>query len=197
MGGGQPLPFLYTMQKVDESLIDTIAKLADYFALTTVQRWSANIKRQKLISTGELLRSLDQETRADLSRLIVTLQFAYAEQGKFHDIPRKRWRAQPPIEDLLAWVKKKGVDSFGPDPNPYKRIPKTEERRANEIAWGIARSRIRRRNDRARPWQRATFVAGLNALYDELATGVADKSIEVMKETLLWRMKRSGNKYFQ
>lgn len=181
------------MEKFDTKLLDKIAELADYFALVTVQRWAANIKRQKLIATTDLIRSLDQDTRADLAKLVVTMQFAFEEYGKYPDIKRKRWRAQPPIDDILAWVKKKGLSAFGADRNPYKRKIKTPERRYNEIAWGIARSyTARSRQDRPKPWMQSTFYKGLNALQTQLATGVADASIETMKATLLDRMKRRG-----
>jgi hypothetical protein len=185
------------MEAFDTKLIDTIQELAEYFSLLTVQRWAANLKRQKLVASRELINSLDQDTRADLSKLVVTMLFAYEEYGKYPDIKRKRWTKQPPVEEILAWVKKKGLSSFGQDPHPYKRRIKSAERRYNEIAWGIARSYTRRgRQDKPKPWLRSSFYKGLNALQTQLATGVADTSIESMKETLLWRMKRQGAKYY-
>lgn len=184
------------MEKFDEKLLDTIAELADYFALLTVQRWAANIKRQKLVATSDLIKSLDYDTRQDLSKLVVSMQFAFEGYGKYPDINRKRWQKQPAIADILAWVKKKGLSSFE-DRRPYKRKIKTPERRYNEIAWGIARAyTARNRKDTPKPWMQSTFYKGLNALQTQLATGVTDASIETMKETLLWRMKRQGfNKY--
>jgi hypothetical protein len=180
------------MEKFDETLITTIARLANYFALEVVQQWAANIRRKKITNTGELLRSLDQEVRPDLSRLVVAIDLAFEEYGRFQEIKNKRWRYQPPIDDLYQWVISRGIGSFGRDPRPNKRKPKTPERRANEIAWGIARQRLKRKKDKVRPWMRGSFQRSLTALQDELNLGIKDRALEQMIETLAWRMKRSG-----
>ena len=186
------------MKQFDEQLLKTITELSDHFAIETIQRWTKAIKRRKLVNTRQLLNSLDQETRADLGRMVAVISFAFEEHGRFHDIKGKRWREQPPIDEIIAWVKEKGISAFGRDPKPNKTKPKTDERRANEIAWGIAKNRISRgRRDRARPWFQSTFYKGLNDLQEELIIGVQDRSIEGIKEALTERLKRgSTGKYF-
>lgn len=178
--------------------MDTITELSEYFALETIQRWIATIKRQKLVNTKQLINSLDQETRADLGRLVAVISFAFEDYGRYHDIKNKRWQNQPPIEKLIAWIEKKGLDAFGADPKPNKKKPKTKERRINEIAWGIAMQRTQRnRKDKARPWFQSNFYKGLNALQEEISIGVQDRTIESMKEALTDRLKRGATgKYF-
>lgn len=181
------------MKEFDQSLIDTIQELADYFALQTVQTWASNIKRRKIINTKRLLNSLDYDTQKDLSKLVVVMQFAFEEYGRFADIKNVRWRDQPPIDEIKAWIEKKGLQAFMKDPNPNKKKPKTPERRKNEIAWGIARNRAKNKNrPKRKPWFQSTFYKSLNALYEEISIGVQDRSIEVMKETLLFRLKRGA-----
>jgi hypothetical protein len=187
-------PYFRYMEPFDQNLLNTIAKLADYFALTTVQKWTATIKRKKIVNTGQLLRSLNSDVTKDLGRLVVALDFAFEEYGRYIDIKNKRWRYLPPIDDLLLWVEKKGLSSFGADPNPNKKKPKSPERRINEIAWGIAKQRVKRRQakDKAKPWFQSSFYRSLQALQDEINLGVQDRTIDQMKETLAWRLKRSG-----
>ncbi len=185
------------MEKFDTELLDTFEKLADHFAIATVQKWAANIKRRKIINTRQLLSSLNQDTKKDLGRMVIAMRFSFEEHGRMMDIKNKHWSSQPPIEDIIAWIEKKGLSSFGPDPKPNKKKPKSDERRRNEIAWGIARQYTQRRSgQKARPWFQSSFYKGLNLLYEEIFTGVADRSIEAIKDSLAQRLKGSTTSKF-
>ena len=76
-------PYFRYMEPFDQNLLNTIAKLADYFALTTVQKWAATIKRKKIVNTGQLLRSLNSDVTKDLGRLVVALDFAFEDYGRY------------------------------------------------------------------------------------------------------------------
>jgi hypothetical protein len=181
------------MEQFDTRLLDTIKEVADYFAIQTVQKWAATIKRKKIVNTRQLLSSLDQETSADLGRMVAVMQFSFEEYGRYLDIKKKHWTAQPPIEEILAWINRLGLGAFGADPYPNKQKAKTPERRKNEIAWGIARSIAnRQRGPKAKPWFQSNLYKGLNALHEELIIGVQDRSIESMKEALTDRLKRGA-----
>lgn len=181
------------MEQFDAKVLDTIEQVADYFATQTVQKWVKNIQRQKLMNTKQLLNSLDQETKKDLGRLVVVMMFAFEDYGRQLDIKNKYWGDQPPVQRILNWVETKHLSSFGPDPRPYKNKVKTPERRRNEIAWGIARKiALSKRGPKRTPWFQSTLYKGLNAFYEELSMGVADRSVEEMKETLAWRLKRGS-----
>lgn len=186
------------MQQFDAQLLEAIEEVSEYFAIETIQRWMKAIRRRKLVNTKQLINSLDQETRKDLSRLVVVMNFAFEDYGRFQDIKKKKWSSQPPIDKILEWVKSKGIESFGTDPRPYKTKPKTEERRLNEIAWGIAKHKSSRNyRDKSKPWFQSTFYRSLNALYEELSLGIADRSIDAFKEALTDRLKKgAGVKYF-
>lgn len=180
--------------KFDAKVLDTISEVADYFAIQTVQKWSTTIKRKRITNTRQLLNSLDQETQADLGRMVTVMKFAFEDYGRHLDMKKKRWTEQPPISEILAWVEKKGLNSFGADPNPYHRKAKTPERRKNEIAWGIARKiAITRQGPKAKPWFQSTLYKSLNALYEELSLGVQDRTVEEMKETLAYRLKKGSS----
>lgn len=185
------------MERFNEQVLKTIEELANYFALETVQKLARNIRRRKLVNTSQLLNSLDSESRSDLARVVHVLSFAFEEYGRFYDMRSTRWQQQPPVEKILEWVKKRGVNFFGQDPYPYKNKVKTSERRMNEIAWGIARNRANvRTGPKRRPWFASTFYKSLNALQEEISLGVMDRSIEQMKETLLWRLKKGATSQF-
>lgn len=186
------------MEKFNEQLLGILERAGEYFAVEAVSIFTANIRKQKILNTRQLLDSLSSENKTDLSRVVHSISFAFIEYGKFLDIKGKKWNKMPPIEYLLEWVKSKGLVAFGPDPKPNKKKPKTSEKRMNEIAWGIAKQMTMKKDPiKAKPWFNNSFYRALNALQEEIAIGVADRSFETMKETLLWRLKKgaTGN-YF-
>lgn len=181
----------------NEKLLDTIEKVAKYFANQTVMAMAANVRKKKIVNTRDLLNSIDEETRSELGRMVTIMNFAFNEYGRYADMKRIRWKQQPPVDEILKWVEQKGLNAFGADPKPNKRTPKTPERRKNEIAWGIAMRYVKRkRGTKPRPWFQSQFYSDLAALYEELALGVTDRSAEEMIETLTWRLKRTGASQF-
>jgi len=186
------------MEGFDEQALEVIERAAEYFGTETLALFIKSLKRQKLVNTRQLLNSLSTAQKTDLGKVVHSVTFAFEEYGRFLDIKNKRWSQQPPIEEILKWVEEKGLDSFGEDPNPYKRSIKTPERRKNEIAWGIARQRVIRRGpQKGRSWYRKNFFKTLNALQEELLLGISERTVEQMRETLLWRLKRGASgKYF-
>lgn len=180
------------MQEFDQELLKTIEGVANIFAVETVQKLIRGIKRRKLTNTKQLINSLDAETRSDLGRIAHSIAFAFEEYGRYHDMKSNRWTTMPPIEKILDWVEKKGLSAFGPDPHPYRIKQKPDERRKNEIAWGIARNKLEPRSHKKRPWFQSTFYKSLNALQEELILGIGDRTLEQMKSALLDRLKRGA-----
>lgn len=186
------------MQEIDTKLIQIIKEIADHFAMDMLQKWTRTIKRRKIVNTQQLLQSLDQETRADLGRVVVSVMFAFEEYGRMIDIKNKRWQYQPPVDSILMWVQKKGLAAFGPDPKPYKRKIKTDQQRMNEIAWGIAMQYKRNtQKDKPRPWFQSNLYKSLSALYEELSFGIQDRTVEQIKAALSQRIKSGATiKYY-
>ena len=185
------------MEQFDTAVLDTIEELASHFQDEVVAKWAANIRRQKIMNTRQLLNSLDAATEQHVGRMVIAMQFAFQEYGRYIDIRKKRWSHQPPVDKIIEWIEKRGLQSFGPDPKPNKKKPKTPERRKNEIAWGTARQyKANDKRNTSKAWMQSTFYKSLNALYDEIALGVSDRSMDAMRESLTARLKRgSTGKY--
>lgn len=181
------------MANLDQKLLQTFEEIARLYEIDTVERLIKSAKRKKLVNTKQLLDSLDSETRSDLARISTSIHFAFEEHGRYLDMKKIFYDSQPPVEKILEWVKSRGLAFFGEDPNRYKNKLKTDERRMNEIAWGIARKRAKqKRFQQNRRWFQSNFYKSLNALQEELLLGVADRSIEEIKESLTYRLKRGG-----
>ncbi|MEL6835249.1 MAG: hypothetical protein AAFP77_19775 [Bacteroidota bacterium] len=190
--------YFRAMEAFDKRLLEVIEAQAETYSLFMLQRWAKNIKRLKAVNTKQLLNSLNSATRKDLTNLVVTIQFAFEEHGRFIDMRRKKWEHQPPIDSILTWIEERGLAAFGPDPKPYKRKVKTDQQRMNEIAWGIGRQHLRSdHKPKPKPWFQSTFYKSLNALYEELVFGIADIPVEQIRENLTHRLQRGAtNKYF-
>jgi hypothetical protein len=175
--------------KFDRDTLNAIEKVAEIFGLETVRTLTARLTREGLINTRGLIRSLDYQTQTDLGRVVHTISFAFQNYGRFQDMKKVRYGEQPPIDKILDWVEAKGLAAFGTDPNPYKRKKKTDERRRNEIAWGIARSlQIDPRYRKRRKWFNSEFYKNLAALQEELILATGDVLLEDMKASLLNRL---------
>lgn len=173
------------MAQMDEKFVKVIDEVAKAWSLDVLQKLIANVKRKKLTSTNQLLSSLNQETRSQLEQAITIISFGFEEYGRYWDMKTNTWTKQPPIEDIINWIKERGLGKFGADPNPNKKKPKSDQRRINEIAWGIARNRLANKKWKSRPWFSSTFYKSLAALRGELSLGIQGRTIEGIKNSLL------------
>lgn len=181
------------MQEFDKQLLDTIEEIANHFAIETVQTLISNLRKKKLVTSRDLINSLTVESRSDLAKIAHSMAFAFEEYGRYHDMKSNRWTAMPPIDKIKEWVLDKGLNAFGADPNPYKKKQKSKERRLNEIAWGVARNKLLKKNSfKKRLWFQSPFYKALAQLELELSLGIMDRSLEEMKAALLYRLKEKG-----
>ena len=181
------------MANIDSRFLDAMTEIGEEWGMKTLSVLSANVRKKKLRTTGQLLQSLDHETKKDLSKVVTAIAFAFQDYGRFKDMRRNIWDKQPPVAAILEWVKQKGVSSFGADPNPYKNEIKTSERRANEIAWGIARKYATNKAFRSRPWFQKSFFGMLNALSEELLEAAADFATDELKNSIKDGLKIGGH----
>jgi hypothetical protein len=175
--------------KFDKETLDAIEKVAEVFSMETLRTLIASLSRERLVNTRGLIKSLSYENRTDLARAVHTISFAFEEYGRYQDMKKVIYSDQPPVDAILEWVERKGLAAFGPDPNPYKRKPKSDIRRMNEIAWGIAKKlqtipKYRKR----RKWFASEFYRNLAALQEELILATGDVVVEHMKAQLLERL---------
>lgn len=183
------------MAKFDAATLDAIEQVAEAFGKETLRRLISRISRTGMVNTRGLIMSMAYEQQTDLASVIHSISFAFEEYGRYHDMRRLDYGSQPPIDKLLDWIEKKGLQAFGKDPNPYKRKPKTDARRRNEIAWGIAMQMSSGSFKRKRrKWFNSEFYANLEGLKEELLFVTGGVVIEDMKASLLERLKsRSAN----
>lgn len=95
--------------------------------------FKANIAKNDIIATQELQNSFQTFINQNLSDFTTNITINFAEQGRLTDM--KTWNfssKMPPVQTksgegvLLDWVKNKGIE--------------TDDKKAKQIAWGIAKS---------------------------------------------------------
>lgn len=175
--------------KFDRDTLNAIEHVAETFGMETLRMLISSISREGLVNTRGLIRSMAYDIRTDLARVVHSISFAFEEYGRFQDLRKQKYDAQPPIDKILDWVEKKGVNAFGPDPYPNKKKPKSDTRRMNEIAWGLARKlEFDPRYRKQRKWFNSVFYKNIAALQEELILATGDVAIEEMKKSLLKRL---------
>lgn len=101
-------------------------------------------EKKEIVLTGESIKSIAGAISGFSSQGVMDIGISFQNSARFLD-----WRTKPdykknaPIEDLMAWVLKKGVQNFKTVPGYGKGKPKiTDSQAARRIAWGIAVSRF-------------------------------------------------------
>lgn len=185
--------FCFPMADLDQKFMQVIKEIADLYSIDTVSKLVESATKNRYVNTRQLLKSIDSETREDLSRVVVGIYFAFEDYGRYKDIKTLHFDEQINVSNVLEWVKKKGLNYFKKDPYPYKNKVKTDERRMNEIAWGLAGKYLKQRKiKRKRRWFQKPFYQTLNALHEELYLGISDRSIEEIRKSMTYRLQRSG-----
>lgn len=76
-----------------------------------------------------------------------------------------------PVDEIKEWIQDKGLASFSAG---YKRkIPVSSTKLINAIAWGIARSKIKKQT-KPRRWYSKSRGRDINQLYDKLVERYQD-----------------------
>lgn len=163
-----------------EAASDQIRQMLDLaaarFAGDVSQKMLAAVAAADLSATDRLKQSIHNDAiqaTADLKAQVLT---EFADYGRIQDMRNPLWKKLPPIEQIEAWVKARGLGAFEYVPG-YARgtFPLSQARAINRIAWGIARSRqTGLARQRTRAWFNKTFYKSLNPLLDDLARRYTD-----------------------
>jgi hypothetical protein len=82
------------------------------------------------------------------------LAISFQNSARFQDWRTKPdYKKQPPVEEIMDWVLKKGVSNFKKVPGYGKGKQRiTDSEAARRIAWGIAISRLRNGPKKRKRW---------------------------------------------
>lgn len=153
------------------------------WGVTVLQVLAEQIKKKKLVLSGELLDSLKFDTLKAAGDQTAKLFLLFQESGRIKDMKALTYKKQPPIKEIEAFVRKVGVAKFKYVPgytSPGKRP--TDDIAIRRIAWGIARHKKKVNTTKPKKWFSKTFYGMLNPLIDNLIEGYQDFAVSNIKE---------------
>lgn len=167
-----------------QQLNDFLLAELEAFAAEFVRDRTTALRRRRAEATGELVRSLEYEARAQSLAAGAQLLIAFEEQGRFIDMRR----LQPPeggadyIANLIKWIEAKGLSQKFIQGYMDKRGLKTvPDRVLTFIAFGIARKRFNGRYRRTR-WYNKAKTARVEVLFDRIRAGIPELVVEELKK---------------
>jgi hypothetical protein len=152
--------------------------------------FKANRQGEDLYNSGDLLRSLRQDTKTDEPNWQFMMSVYFRLYGRYQDMKRNyRGHAggSDMIEALKDWAEREGLQRFkntrrGNDyGDAYEGM--SDERLKNAIAWGIVK-KYNKQNPKRRKWWNKGKTRDLNKGYRELLKGFRDIVTQNMKEII-------------
>ena len=152
-------------------------------------RLDAAIKKQGLVLNGDLLSSLHGEIHSAGADLDGQLSLYFTDHGRYQDMKHRYQGKMPPIEAMIRYVEKVGIEKFRFIPG-YKegKKPKDERKIANRIAWGLSMSRIAPKNSGKtygkKKWYAKTFWGSIDELIEMLLGKTAKLTTQQVIDSL-------------
>lgn len=138
------------------------------------------IEKQKLQSSGDLLKSIAINVTQDTGNQGL-LQLSFNTYGRYFDMGNLSRSGQIPVEEIEAWIRAKGVGSFK---SGYKRkIPVSDAKLINAIAWGIVKNKMKERHKRRR-WYAKGVAKDVYGLFDTLVNEYQNFILQDQKNQL-------------
>lgn len=135
-----------------------------------------------LVASGALTRQMRFEVTSAL-RDVKAVFFAFEEYGRILEMKGVNRKRQIPIDEIVAWVKDKGLDEFRAGfRRRHRRLPTSQTQLLNQIAWGIAMKRLRSKRLKRRKWYSKDRESDFDLLYRRLMDALADNTIKSLKE---------------
>ncbi len=138
------------------------------FAETVIEIMNQNLAQYSV--SGQTQESIRAEVLTKAGQYLASLEVAFAESGRFIEMRRLNFGSLPPLDPILAWVRKRGVGTFGYTPG-YKRtwqVP-TEDARALRLAWAIRHSLKKKAQRRPQRWWSKDFYRSINQIINSVA----------------------------
>lgn len=158
-----------------------------------LKRWAPQLEAQISGSAGKKLKrasgkghsSFNHTVQSAGSGQLARAFFQFMGYLRYYDMRRVN-KKQAPIEVYEEWIKSKGgIARFKAGfRRRYKNVPKDPRQLLNRIAWGIARSKKRKR----RPWYNQNKEASISDMYTMMLDEVADEVIKAQKAALRARI---------
>jgi hypothetical protein len=159
---------------MEKAVADFIASEMQDWASEFITARKRQLTRSKVISTGELVNSLDFEVDKQAKQDCIACLLAFEEHGRWVDMKTKRPDdfGLPYIQALEKWIVARGWESKFTDAYKKNRnLRKTPVHVLNNIAWAIA-VKNKGVKKRYKNWYRNPKAAAIEGLFDAILAGL-------------------------
>jgi hypothetical protein len=158
---------------------DSINEILEDFAVEFIRNRKDDARKADLVASKDLVRSfkgdVQKATASDLAKAFI----AFQGYGRYFDLKRVRRTRQIPIKELEQWIKEVGVSQFIPKFTRKYKLPTSNQRLINQIAWGIAK---KKRRHKRRRWYSKNRESDIGRLYRNLLQAYQDQTIQNIKD---------------
>ena len=135
-------------------------------------------------ATGKGAGSFAFDVRKASGSEVASALFAFEAHLRLADMRRFKWTSLPPLEDLKDWIKAKGVSKFRNNYNGKKKLPASDTKLINQIAWGIRTNKLKFSKRKRFRWHAKKKEENINEMYVEMLDQVAQLQIQDLKKSV-------------
>lgn len=155
--------------------------------------WSESVRRTLIKSaqekglelSGSLLNSFDHQVQKATGDTLASMYLFFEDHGRHKDMKSLVYTKQPPIEAMIEFVKKVGLEKFKYVPGYHPGKMPAESIAIKRIAWGLSRGRLKSYKHKPKKWFAKTFYGQINLLIEGLLSGYQEYAINNTKQQLL------------
>lgn len=166
------------------TLNDRLSQIMEEWAVEFIEY---RIKDAKQLgqASGKGIRSFRHQVIRDSANEAAKALFEFEGYLRIADMKRVKWNSQSPVNELIQWVKDKGIEKFRDKFIKKYGVPKTDLQMMNRIAWGIAKKRLKSNFRRKRiRWYSKPREKSINILYRRLLDAAAEFTASNIKQTI-------------
>jgi hypothetical protein len=152
-----------------------------------IQRRKAYLRSRRIKASGDLINSLEGEVTRQAIGDAVELVLAFEEHGRYIDMRRLNVPAGGPdyIKALEEWIQEKGLLQKFTDRYMRRRgLRRVPPRILNQLAWGIAIKRKKRKRFRRKAWYNKSRTAAVEDLFNRVVANLPDLATDEIKDSM-------------
>lgn len=154
--------------------------------------WSQNFLRKrisdaKLIgkASGQGGRSFNYSIIKSATSDLVVALFQFEAYLRFADMRKLNWEKEPPLESIIEWVRKKGIENFVDGFSKKNRVPSSDVQLLNKISWGIKIKKKKTSKRKRIRWYNKQKEKDISQLYSDLLDTAAEFTLKEISKTIL------------
>lgn len=133
-------------------------------------------------ASGKGARSFEHEVIKAAASEVARVLFAFEAHMRLADMRKLNWKQQPPTQDIIDWIKQRGVGKFLAGFERKYSLPKSNTRLLNQIAWGIVKKKAKTNKRKRHKWYNKSKERDISRLYSRLLYALSENQLQNIKK---------------